>query len=167
MPDQVRITQAIQLRASVTSFYIVFRRSRSFFYVQNPFFLIQYFFDLNIVFYVQFSHSTFNIFIFPFQQSCPSSRQQQRFGFAYFLCKQSGDWSASVNASQCAYTSETTETLHKFASMNTSFDTVTLLESAKHFLNFTGNPSVFTVRLSEISNDNKLNVKVNSFTVSK
>jgi hypothetical protein len=73
-----------------------------------------------------------------------SSRQQQRgFGFAYYLCKNNGEWSPSVNASQCAYASETTETLHKFASMNTSFDTVTLLESAKHFLNFTSNPELF------------------------
>jgi hypothetical protein len=56
-----------------------------------------------------------------------------------------GEWAAAVNATQCAYASATTETLHKFASMNTSFDNYTLLESAKHFLNFTGNPEVFQV----------------------
>ena len=78
------------------------------------------------------------------QQACPSTRQQQRgFGFAYFLCKQTGEWAPNVNATQCAYASVTTETLHKFASMNTSFDTTTLLESAKHFLNFTSNPEIF------------------------
>ena len=38
------------------------------------------------------------------QQACPSTRQQRGFGFAYFLCKQTGDWAPSVNASQCAYT---------------------------------------------------------------
>lgn len=82
------------------------------------------------------------------QQSCPSARQQQRgFGFAYYLCRQTGEWASSVNASQCAYTSSTTETLHKFANFaslhNTSFDTATLMESAKHFLNFTSNPEIF------------------------
>jgi len=36
-----------------------------------------------------------------------------------------------------------TDTLHKFATMNTSFTMKTLLESANHFLNYTSNPRIF------------------------
>lgn len=59
-------------------------------------------------------------------------------------CRQTGEWSASANvSSSCAYTSQVTETLHKFATMNTSFTRATLLDSAKHFLNYTSNPNLF------------------------
>lgn len=59
-------------------------------------------------------------------------------------CRQTGEWSASANVSEsCAYTSQVTETLHKFATMNTSFTRTTLLESAKHFLNYTSDPKLF------------------------
>ena len=65
-------------------------------------------------------------------------------GFAYNLCLKSGEWSSAANTSQCAYTSPVTDTLHKFATMNTSFfNSATLLQSAKHFLNYTQNPSIF------------------------
>ena len=58
---------------------------------------------------------------------------------AFHFCRVNGDWAPRVNVSQCAYTSQVTETLHKFATMtnNATFDARTLLESAKHFLNFT------------------------------
>ena len=81
------------------------------------------------------------------QQACAGNRQLQQlpggYSFAHYLCKANGEWAASVNASQCAFASETTETLHKFAGMNTSFDSFTLLESARHLLNFTSNPEIF------------------------
>ena len=73
-----------------------------------------------------------------------SSHNGNTLGFAYNLCLMSGKWASVVNASQCAYTSPVTDTLHKFATMNTSFfNSATLLQSAKHFLNFTQNPSIF------------------------
>jgi hypothetical protein len=62
---------------------------------------------------------------------------------ASLQCRPTGEWAATVNVSQCAYTSDVTDTLHKFATMNTSFTMNTLLESAKHFLNYTGNPRMF------------------------
>ena len=62
---------------------------------------------------------------------------------ASFSCLNTGQWAATVNVSECAYTSDVTDTLHKFATMNTSFTMKTLLESAKHFLNFTSNPNLF------------------------
>ena len=69
---------------------------------------------------------------------------KKRLGFAYNFCLVSGEWSSTANTSQCAYTSAVTDTLHKFATMNTSFfNSATLLQSAKHFLNYTQNPSIF------------------------
>ena len=56
---------------------------------------------------------------------------------AFLQCRETGEWSATVNVSQCAYTSNVTDTLHKFATMNTSFDMSTLLDSAKMFINYT------------------------------
>ena len=62
---------------------------------------------------------------------------------AMLECRQTGEWAASVNVSECAYTSEVTDTLHKFATMDTSFTMSTLLDSAKHFLNYTSEPRMF------------------------
>ena len=65
-------------------------------------------------------------------------------GLGYNLCLISGEWSSTANTSQCAYTSPVTDALHKFATMNTSFfNSETLLQSAKHILNFTQSPSIF------------------------
>ena len=62
---------------------------------------------------------------------------------ASLQCRQTGEWAASVNVSKCAYTSDFTDTLHKFASMNTSFTPNTLVESASHFLNYTAHAKSF------------------------
>ena len=71
------------------------------------------------------------------------THNEKALGFAYSLCLISGEWASAMNASQCAYTSPVTDTLHKFATMNTSFfNAATLLQSAKHFLNYTQNPSI-------------------------
>lgn len=64
-------------------------------------------------------------------------------GVASLLCRSTGVWAATVNVSQCAYTSTVTDTLHKFATMNTSFTMNTLVDSAKHFINYTGDPGMF------------------------
>ena len=65
-------------------------------------------------------------------------------GFAYSLCLKSGEWSSAANTTQCAYTSQVTDTLHKIANMNTSFfNSDTLYQSAKHILNFTQDPTIF------------------------
>merc|ERR1719376_1505481 len=62
---------------------------------------------------------------------------------AFHFCRPNGEWAAVVNTSQCAYTSQFTDTLHRFATMNTSFDSGTLLDSAKHFLKHTSDPATF------------------------
>ena len=77
------------------------------------------------------------------KQPCERLPQGSRSGYAYHFCRMSGQWAANVNTTQCAYTSEVTDTLYKFATMNTSFDSRTLLESAKHFLNYTGSTETF------------------------
>ena len=77
------------------------------------------------------------------QQPCEKIAEGRLFGFAYLLCRESGEWAATVNTSQCAYTSAVTDTLHKFAAMNMTFTPRTLMESARQFLNFTADPAVF------------------------
>ena len=77
------------------------------------------------------------------QQPCEKIAEGRLFGFAYLLCRESGEWAATVNTSQCAYTSTVTDTLHKFAAMNMTFTPRTLMESARQFLNFTADPAVF------------------------
>lgn len=77
------------------------------------------------------------------QQPCERIAEGRPFGFAYLLCRESGEWAATVNTSQCAYTSAVTDTLHKFAAMNMTFTPRTLMESARQFLNFTADPAVF------------------------
>ena len=77
------------------------------------------------------------------QQPCEKIAEGRPFGFAYLLCRESGEWAATVNTSQCAYTSAVTDTLHKFAAMNMTFTPRTLMESARQFLNFTADPAVF------------------------
>ena len=77
------------------------------------------------------------------QQPCEKIAEGRLFGFAYLLCSESGEWAATVNTSQCAYTSAVTDTLHKFAAMNMTFTPRTLMESARQFLNFTADPAVF------------------------
>ena len=77
------------------------------------------------------------------QQPCEKIAEGRRFGFAYLLCRESGEWAATVNTSQCGYTSAVTDTLHKFAAMNMTFTPRTLMESARQFLNFTADPAVF------------------------
>ena len=75
-------------------------------------------------------------------QRCRKYSHQQN-GLATLQCRQTGEWAASVNVSECAYTSDFTDTLQKFASMNTSFTPNTLTESAKHFFNYTAIPKKF------------------------
>ena len=73
-------------------------------------------------------------------QSCEKTNSgRTQSSLASLQCRQTGEWAASVNVSQCPFTSDFTDTLHKFASMNTSFTRSTLFQSAAHLLNYTAN----------------------------
>ena len=73
-------------------------------------------------------------------QSCEkTSNERIQNSLASLQCRQTGEWAASVNVSRCPFTSDFTDTLHKFASMNTSFTRSTLFQSAAHLLNYTAN----------------------------
>ena len=76
-------------------------------------------------------------------QWCQRRTNHYEIAEASLNCRHTGEWAATVNVSQCAYTSNVTDTLHKFATMNDSFDMGTLLQSAKHFLNYTSDPRTF------------------------
>ena len=77
------------------------------------------------------------------KQVCQRKPDPYQVAEASLQCRHTGEWAAAVNVSQCAYTSNVTDDLHKFASMNTSFDMNTLLDSAKFFLNYTSDPRTF------------------------
>lgn len=77
------------------------------------------------------------------KQVCQRKPNPYQVAEASLQCRHTGEWAAAVNVSQCAYTSNVTDDLHKFASMNTSFDMNTLLDSAKFFLNYTSDPRTF------------------------
>ena len=81
----------------------------------------------------------------PCKQKRTSYEGDDSTAIASLQCRQTGEWAASVNVSECAYTSDFTDTLQKFASsMNvTSFTPNTLVESASHFLNYTANAESF------------------------
>ncbi|TRY63453.1 hypothetical protein TCAL_01835 [Tigriopus californicus] len=76
-------------------------------------------------------------------QPCQRHLDNGMIGLAFLLCRENGEWSATVNTSQCAYTNDVTDNLHKFASMNLTLTPKLLLQSSKQFLNFTDNPKVF------------------------
>lgn len=77
------------------------------------------------------------------RQWCQRRPSHQKVAEASMHCQPNGEWATFFNVSQCAYTNDVTDTLHKFATMNTSFTMNTLLESAKHFLNYTSDPRMF------------------------
>ena len=80
------------------------------------------------------------------QQSCKRPLQGRQFGYAYLHCREGGEWATNVNVTQCAYTNEVTDSLHKFAGLNlTQFESQPeiLMQSAAKFLNFTDEPGVF------------------------
>ena len=60
-----------------------------------------------------------------------------------YMCDKNGKWGI-LNDSQCAHTSDVTDKLYRFAHMNNSdFDQITLVQSAKKLLEFTGQSDKF------------------------
>ena len=60
-----------------------------------------------------------------------------------YMCDENGKWGI-LNDSQCAHTSDVTDKLYRFAHMNNSdFDQITLVQSAKKLLEFTGESGKF------------------------
>ena len=78
---------------------------------------------------------------------------QQR---ASYFCSPSGEWN-SLNTSSCSYISETTKILQQFSKVNLNLTKDSILESAKHFKNYTADVKilrdvmdlVYTVRTIE------------------
>lgn len=61
---------------------------------------------------------------------------------ASYFCTESEKWK-NLNTSMCSYTSDVTKILEQFSKVNLSLTRNTLLESAKHFRNFTSDIRVF------------------------
>jgi len=70
--------------------------------------------------------------------SCLKSSDQKKSLVVEYSCETNGKWGI-LNDSQCAHTSDVTDKLYRFAYMNNSdFDQITLVQSARKLLEFTG-----------------------------
>lgn len=61
---------------------------------------------------------------------------------ASYFCSESEKWER-LNTSNCSYTADVTKILEQFSKVNLSLTRNTLLESAKHFRNFTSDVRIF------------------------
>lgn len=68
---------------------------------------------------------------------------------ATYTCSDNGTWT-NLDTSKCGYISETTKILEQFSKVNLTVTKATLLESAKHFRNYTSNLSILKDKMDLI-----------------
>lgn len=72
--------------------------------------------------------------------TCESVQLNSDLETASYFCNENGTWT-NLNTSVCPYTSETTKILEQFSKVNLTLDSI--LESAKHFKNYTSDLKIF------------------------